>query len=239
MSGSHRSSWIFLSTTCCEVIHVLDFSILADHWDDYIAGFVHTIQASVLALIGSFLVGTVIAVFRIAPIRPLNWLGTAYVEFVRNIPLLLIVFIFYFGVPSLGVPLDGFLAGTLGLTVYTAAFIAEAIRAGILAIPKGQIEAARSSGLTYLQTMAHIVLPQAIKLVIPPLGNQFLNLVKNSSILGVVAGLDLMYHADLVSSKTFVVFDVYIFVALFYLALTVPISLGVGYLERRWARPYA
>jgi aspartate/glutamate/glutamine transport system permease protein len=215
---------------------MLDFSIIVDHWDMYMQGFGNTLKASLLALLGSLLIGIVIAVFRIAPVRPLNWLGTAYVEFIRNIPLILVVFVFFFGFPALGVRLDSFTAGTLGLTVYTAAFIAEVIRAGILAVPKGQMEAARSSGLTYLQTMRYIILPQAIKIVIPPLGNQFINLVKNSSILGVIAGLDLMYFGDLISSETFVTFDVYIFVAVFYLVLTVPLSLGVGFLERRLAR---
>jgi putative glutamine transport system permease protein len=98
------------------------------------------------------------------------------------------------------------------------------------------MEAARSSGLTYGQAMRLVILPQAVKIVIPPLGNQFINLVKNSSILAVVAGLDLMYHGDLISSRTFVVFDVYIFVAAFYLILTIPLSFGVGYLEKRLAR---
>jgi aspartate/glutamate/glutamine transport system permease protein len=215
---------------------MLDFSIIVDHWDMYMQGFGHTVKASLLALLGSLLIGIVIAVFRIAPVRPLNWFGAAYVEFIRNIPLILVVFVFFFGFPALGVRLDSFTAGTLGLTVYTAAFIAEVIRAGILSVPKGQMEAARSSGLTYLQTMRYIILPQAIKIVIPPLGNQFINLVKNSSILGVIAGLDLMYFGDLISSETFVTFDVYIFVAMFYLVLTVPLSLGVGLLERRLAR---
>ncbi|EPR29500.1 Glutamine transport system permease protein glnM [Geobacillus sp. WSUCF1] len=137
------------------------------------------------------------------------------------------------GLPAVGIRFDSFTAGTLGLMVYTAAFIAEAIRSGIQAVPKGQMEAARSSGLTYLQAMRYVILPQAVKIVIPPLGNQFINLVKNSSVLGVIAGLDLMYYGDLISSKTFVTFDVYIFVALFYLVLTIPLSLGVGYLERR------
>ncbi|BBW96351.1 amino acid ABC transporter permease [Geobacillus sp. FSL W8-0032] len=212
---------------------MLRFSILVEHWDLYMQGFGHTILASVLALIGSLALGTIIAIFRIAPIRPLNWIGTAYVEFIRNIPLVLIVFVFFMGLPAIGIRFDSFTAGTLGLMVYTAAFIAEAIRSGIQAVPKGQMEAARSSGLTYLQAMRYVILPQAVKIVIPPLGNQFINLVKNSSVLGVIAGLDLMYFGDLISSKTFVTFDVYIFVALFYLVLTIPLSLGVGYLERR------
>lgn len=207
---------------------MLDFSMLIDYWDMFLEGFLNTILASLLALVGSFFIGAIIAVFRIAPIKPLNWLGTAYVEFIRNIPLILIVFLFFYGFK-----LGGFTAGTLGLTIYTAAFIAEAIRAGILSVPKGQFEAARASGLTYIQTMRLIILPQAIKVVIPPLGNQFINLVKNSSILGVIAGLDIMYYADLISSETFVVFSVYIIVALFYLIITIPLSLTVSSIERR------
>ena len=204
----------------------------------YLQGFKNTLIASLIALGGSIAAGTLIAVMRIAPSRPLNWIGAAYVEFIRNIPIILITFIFYFGLPTLNIRMDGFTAGTIGLAVYTAAFIAEAIRAGIQSVPNGQMEAARSSGLTYIQAMYYVILPQAIKIVIPPLGNQFINLVKNSSILGVVAGLDLMYFGDLVASKTFVTFDVYIFVSLFYLIITVPLSLSVGYLEKRLAKSY-
>lgn len=214
-----------------------DITILFKHWDRFLEGFLGTIQASIIALVGSFLLGVLIAVFRIAPFKPLNWIGTVYVEFIRNIPLLLVVFIFYLGLPSLGVPIkDGFIAGTLGLTVYTASFIAESIRAGILSVPKGQSEAARATGLTYVQTMLYVILPQAIKIVIPSVGNQFLNLVKNSSILAVVAGMDLMYYADLINSDTFNAVTVYILVALFYLVLTVPLSFALHALERRFAR---
>ncbi|MBL3644374.1 amino acid ABC transporter permease [Bacillus sp. RHFB] len=210
---------------------MLDFSILTENLDMYLVGFKNTIMSSLVALVSSLILGVLIAIMRIAPIKPLNWLGTAYVEFIRNIPLLIITFFFF-----LGLKLSGLYAGTLALTIYTSSFIAEAIRAGILSVPKGQMEAARSSGLTYGQAMRLVILPQAVKIVIPPLGNQFINLVKNSSILAVVAGLDLMYHGDLISSRTFVVFDVYIFVAAFYLILTIPLSFGVGYLEKRLAK---
>lgn len=217
---------------------MLDFSILTENLDMYLQGFKNTLIASLIALGGSIAAGTLIAVMRIAPSRPLNWIGAAYVEFIRNIPIILITFIFYFGLPTLNIRLDGFTAGTIGLAVYTAAFIAEAIRAGIQSVPHGQMEAARSSGLTYVQAMYYVILPQAIKIVIPPLGNQFINLVKNSSVLSIVAGLDLMYFGDLVASKTFVTFDVYIFISLFYLVITVPLSLSVGYLEKRLAKSY-
>lgn len=211
-----------------------DVTLVFSHWDRYMEGFINTIQVSIIALIGSLLLGAIIAIFRIAPNKPLNWIGTAYVEVIRNIPLLIVVFFFYLGLPSLGITLDGFVSGTLGLTVYTASFIAEAIRAGIQAIPKGQTEAARATGLSYLQTMIHIILPQAIKIVLPAIGNQLINLVKNSSILAVVAGMDLMYYADLINSDTFLPLTVYTFVALFYLVLTVPLSFAVLYMEKKF-----
>ncbi|NOU92411.1 ABC transporter permease subunit [Paenibacillus sp. LMG 31456] len=213
----------------------LKFDILFKYWDMYLEGFWNTLQVSLIALVGSFILGTIVAVMRIAPFKPLNWMGTVFVEFIRNIPLILIVFFFFLAPSVLGLPLSGFVAGTVALTIYTAAFIAESVRAGIQAVPKGQTEAARASGLTYNQAMCYVVLPQAIKIVIPPIGNQFLNLVKNSSILSVVAGLDLMYYADLISTKSFVTFSVYIFVALFYLVITIPLSIGLSYLERRMA----
>lgn len=211
-----------------------DIHILFDHWDRFSAGFFHTIGSSALALVGSFILGTIIAVMRIAPLKPLNWIGTAYVEFIRNIPLLLVVFVFFLGLPTLGVPLDGFTSGTLGLMVYTASFIAEAIRAGIQSVPSGQSEAARATGLSYMQTMVHIILPQAIKIVLPSISNQFINLVKNSSILAVVSGFDLMYYADLINADTYVPLTVYTIVALFYLILTLPLSMAVHYMERRF-----
>ncbi|WP_342564206.1 amino acid ABC transporter permease [Paenibacillus sp. FSL R7-0345] len=217
---------------------MMDFSILTDYFSLYLEGFWGTVLSSVLALIGSFVLGAIIAVFRITTVRGLRWFGTGYVEFVRNIPLLLVVYIFYYGPSALGFTLDGFTAGTIGLAVYTSAFIAEAIRAGIMAVPKGQMEAARSSGLSYIQTMTDVILPQAIKLVIPPLGNQFINLIKNSSVLTIVAGFDLMYFADSISTETYRTFDTYIFVAVFYLVLTVPLSYGVRVWERRLQRKY-
>ncbi|MFJ8234857.1 amino acid ABC transporter permease [Ureibacillus sp. NPDC094379] len=215
---------------------MLDFTILSENWDMFFEGFKNTLFVSFLALIGSFILGTILAVFRIAPIKPLNWIGSIYVEFIRNIPLLIILFFIFTGLPVFEIRLSGFVAGTLALMIYTAAFIAEAIRAGILSVPKGQMEAARSSGLTYTQAMAHVILPQAIKIVIPPLGNQFINLVKNSSILTIVAAGELMYQGDLISSRTYVIFDVYIFVAILYLVITLPLSYGVNRLEKRLAK---
>ena len=122
-----------------------DFSILTNNIDMYLEGFKYTVMSSVIALIGSFILGVILAVMRIAPISILNWIGSAFVEFVRNIPLVLIAFIFYFALPVIGITLNGFVAGTVTLTVYTA-FIAEVIRAGILSVAKGQMEALALQG---------------------------------------------------------------------------------------------
>lgn len=116
----------------------MNVSILFDNFSMYMDGFYHTLLASVIALAGSFVLGVAVAVMRITVFKPLQWLGTAYVEFIRNIPLLLITFVFYFGLPNAGLRLDGFQAGTVALTIYTSAFIAEAIRAGIQSVSKGR-----------------------------------------------------------------------------------------------------
>ncbi|WP_268626537.1 amino acid ABC transporter permease [Paenibacillus alvei] len=213
----------------------INFTILSEHLDRYLIGLGGTLAASLISLVASFILGAIIAVFRITPVKPLQWLGTIYVEFIRNIPLMLIAFFTLVGLPLvIGTVLIPFVAGLTALTVYTSAFIAEVIRAGIQAIPKGQMEAARSSGLTYTQAMWHIILPQAVKLVIPPLGNQFLNLVKNSSIFTVLSATDIMYQADLINSDTFDTFSTYIFAAMFYLVLTIPLSFGIRYLEHKY-----
>jgi aspartate/glutamate/glutamine transport system permease protein len=213
----------------------INFSILSEHLDRYLIGLGGTLAASLISLVASFILGAIIAVFRITPVKPLQWLGAIYVEFIRNIPLMLIAFFTLVGLPLvIGTVLIPFVAGLTALTVYTSAFIAEVIRAGIQAIPKGQMEAARSSGLTYTQAMWHVILPQAVKLVIPPLGNQFLNLVKNSSIFTVLSATDIMYQADLINSDTFDTFSTYIFAAMFYLVLTIPLSFGIRYLELKY-----
>jgi putative glutamine transport system permease protein len=211
-------------------------NILVNHIDEFLLGLSITFAVSLLALVGSLILGTVVAILCVSPFAVIVTTGRIYVEFIRNTPLLLQIFLFYYGLPSLNIPISAFGAGTLGLTVYTSAFIGEAIRAGILAIPRGQSEAARATGLTYLHNFQYVILPQAFKMVIPTIGNQFINLVKNSAILSVIAGMDLMYHADLIATKTFHTFETYLLVTLFYLLLTIPLSICVNWLEHRLHR---
>ncbi|MGB7460549.1 MAG: amino acid ABC transporter permease [Carnobacterium jeotgali] len=208
-------------------------TILTTYPDVLIDGFINTLFSSVIALFFSLIIGTLMAILQLAKNKWISGLANAYVEFFKNIPLLIIVMFFYVVVPLYWFSINGFTAGTIGLTIYTSAFIAETVRAGIMGVPKGQTEAGLSTGLTQNETMRYIVLPQAFKIVIPPLGNQFINLVKNSSVLAMVTGLDLMYQGDLIASETFNTFDTYILIGLIYLIITLPLTYLMSYIERR------
>lgn len=211
------------------------FTLLSQYGDQLLIGFRNTLIASIIALVFSLVIGGLIGVLQTADNAVLKRIGNIYVEFFRNIPLLIIVMFFYVVVPLYWFNINGFTAGIIGLTIYTSAFVADVVRSGIQSVPKGQMEAGLSQGFTFWETMRYIVLPQAIKIVIPPLGNQFINLVKNSSILAMVAGLDLMYYGDLIANETFNTFDTYILVGLFYLVITVPLTYAMNKVEQRLA----
>jgi len=164
--------------------------ILTHYWSELIQGLGYTLLSSIIALIFSTIIGTMFAIFEVLPNRAMQIIGRVYIEIFRNIPLLVIAMFFYVIITMYVAKIDGFTAGTIGLTIYTSSFIAETVRAGILAVDDGQMEGARANGMSYWQAMRFIVLPQAFKIVIPPLGNQFINLVKNSSVLAFVAGFD-------------------------------------------------
>ncbi|AEJ23304.1 ABC-type amino acid transport system, permease component [Weissella koreensis KACC 15510] len=202
---------------------------------EFLVGFGWTLLSSVIALIGSLILGTFFAIVEVIPNKITHYLARLYIEVLRNVPLLVVTMFFYIVMASV-LKINGFMAGTIGLMLYTSAFIAETVKAGIFAVDPGQYEGARSNGLSWWETMRMIILPQAFKYVIPPLGNQFVNLVKNSSILAFVAGFDLMYQANQISQLTFDTFNPYIIVGLFYLVITMPISYYMRYLEDKLAR---
>ncbi|AXY25232.1 glutamine ABC transporter permease [Suicoccus acidiformans] len=213
-------------------------TIIQNYSPMLLEGFKNTLIASVLALFFSLMIGILMGMLQISQNRLVSALATAYVEFFRNIPLLVITMFFYVAVPMMGVPVSGFQAGVIGLTLYTSSFIADNVRAGILSIDRGQYEAGISQGMSASQVMRYIILPQAIRVVIPPLGNQFINLVKNSSTLAMVAGMDLMYYGDLIASETFMTLSTYVVVGVFYLLITVPLTWLMQYVEKRLAQAY-
>lgn len=211
-------------------------TILTQNWHLLLEGFGVTIICSLLALVFSLILGTTFALLQLLPNRFWRLVGNVYIEIFRNLPLLIITMVFYVVLPNYTpLKLNGFTAGTIGLTLYTSAFIAETVRAGILSLGDGQLEGARANGLTYWQAMRHIILPQAFKLSIPALGNQFINMVKNSSVLSFVAGIDLMYQGQIVANTTYETTQTYLWVGVFYLCLTLPISYYMRHLEKRLA----
>ncbi len=207
-----------------------------DNLDLYVDGFVKTLQLSVLGAIGAFLLGTLLAAMRVSPIPPLRAAGAVYVEIVRNTPLTVVFFFLVFAMPQLNLALPFFTAAALALTLYTAAFVCEVVRSGVNSVAAGQAEAARAIGLTFPQTLRLIVLPQAFRTVVPPLGNVLIALEKNSSIAAAFAVTELTAVGKrLATANPEAVIPVLVGVAIAYLALTVPTGLLVGWLERKVA----
>ncbi|HEY1077711.1 MAG TPA: amino acid ABC transporter permease [Fontimonas sp.] len=191
-----------------------------------------TLKLSVLSLLFALPLGLVAGLGRVAQNPAARALAATYVEVIRGTPLLVQIFIFYFFVGTV-LNLSAITAGVAALSVFTGAYLAEIIRAGIEAVPRGQMEAARSLGLNYVQAMRHVILPQALKKALPPLAGQFINLIKDSSLVSVMALTDLTKAGREVVSSTFSPFEVWFTVAAMYFVLTGALSLWVRRLERR------
>lgn len=209
------------------------WAALARDWPEFAAGFAMTVAVSCLALALALGLGILFGMLGTAHRRPLRWCNRVYVEFIQNTPLVIQVLFLYHGLPHLGVTLPVFTVGVLGVGIYHGAYIAEVVRAGIQFIPRGQMEAAYSQGLSFWQAMRHIILPQARRVMYPPLTNQAVNLIKNTSVMAMVAGGELMYRADSWSSNNLYYGPAYIITGLLYLALCLPLAMYARRLERR------
>jgi His/Glu/Gln/Arg/opine family amino acid ABC transporter permease subunit len=207
--------------------------------DLFFGGFWLTIQISVLGLIGALVVGTLVALMRVSPVAPLRWIGGSYVEFFRNTPLVVQLFFLFFGLPFLGLRFSAdlfeniFRAAFVGMALYHGAYVAEVVRGGLLAVDRGQIEAARSLGLSYSQMLREVQLPQTFRAVIPPLGNVAIALVKNTSLASAIGVTELLGAAETVESRTFRAEEAFVAATLLYLVLTIPLGALVNLLERR------
>ncbi len=195
-------------------------------------GLIVTIKISLWSLIFALVIGLIIGLMRISSNIALRKLSVTYVELIRGTPLLVQIFIVYFFFGTV-LDLDRFTAGVIALSVFTAAYVAEIVRAGIQAIPKGQMEAARSLGMNYVQAMIYVILPQAFKRTLPPLAGQFINLIKDSSLVSVISITDLTKAGREVVSGSFAPFEVWFTVAFLYLILTSSLSWAIQRLEVR------
>src|SRR5688572_19262731 len=187
-----------------------------------------TVSLTLLAFTAAMVVGTVVAAFRVSPVPPLRWAGATYVELVRNTPLAVLFVLFYFGVTKVGIIYGPFTSAVIVLGAYTGAFVAETVRSGVNAVATGQAEAARALGLTFPQVLRIVVLPQAFRTVVAPLGNLFIALTKNSSVASVISVLELTEVADRLNTSTARPIPVFLGAAVAYLVLTMPSGWAVG-----------
>lgn len=209
----------------------LDWSVVTtgQYHEWLLTGIEITIKLSVVSIVLSFIIGLLIAVMRMSAVKPVRWFALGYLEFFRNTPLLVQIFFWYFGsykilpeaVNTWLTAMDfEFAAAVIALTIYTSAFIAEDIRSGIMSIPKEQMEAARSAGFSYMRSMQYIILPQAVRITIPPLIGQFLNLTKNSSLAMTIGVAELTYQSRQIESYTFKAFEAFAAATIVYVALS-------------------
>ena len=207
---------------------------LSEYSDFFFEGFRNTLILAVGGMIGSLVIGLVGASLRVWGGPFLSPLGTAYVEFFRNTPLLvqLSFCAVLFAPRNLGISSNPIVVGILGLAIYTGAYVTEAIRSGILSVDPRQIEAARSLGLSQIATLRFVVLPQAIRTVIPPLGNIAIALTKNTAIVSAIAANELLKVAGIIETRT-ASFDGYIAALIGFWSLTLPLAFIVSRLERR------
>ncbi len=197
-------------------------------------GLIVTLWISAAASFFGLIIGLITGLCRVANNVTLRQLSIFYIELIRGTPLLVQIFIFYYFLGTV-LDIDRFVAGICALAIFAGAYVAEIIRAGIQSIPKGQMEAARSLGMNVAQAMIHIILPQAFKRVLPPLAGQFISLIKDSSLVSVIAITDLTKSGREVITSTFAVFEIWFIVALLYFIMTSALSQVIAWVERRLA----
>lgn len=211
----------------------MDFSFLSNYYMFFVNGAKFTIFLAFFTVLIGVMLGVILALMKLSNKKILNIIATAYVEFIRGTPVLVQLYIVFYGLPHIGISLPDFVAGIIALSVNSSAYVAEIIRAGIQAVDKGQMEAARSLGMPPAMSMRYIIIPQAIKNILPALGNEFIVVIKESSIASIIGIHELMYNADTVRGNIFQPFEPLIVAAIMYFLMTFTLSKIIGTFERR------
>jgi glutamate transport system permease protein len=206
--------------------------VFVDNFDVYWQGFRTTVSLTALSFALAIAIGTVLATFRVSPIRPLRLAATTYVEIVRNTPLTVHILLAFFGWPKLGFRFGPFTTAVIVLAYYTGAFVGETIRAGINTVGQGQVDAARAVGLRFDQVLGKVVLPQAVRSVVAPLGSVLSALVRNSAVAYVISVHDLMGVSDRLITETARPVPVLLGAAISYYAITIPLAFFINYVDR-------
>ena len=209
--------------------------VVLDNLDQFLTGMRATVVLTLASFAIAAVLGLLAAGFRVSPVPPLRVAGAFYVNIVRNTPLAVLFVLFYFGLTKVGLVYEPFVTAIIVLSLYTGTFVAETVRAGINSVARGQGEAARSLGMTFPQLLTVVVLPQAVRTVVQPLGSIFIALIKNSALATIISVSNLGKTADALATQTAEYVPIYLGTAVAYLLLTLPSGQAVGWLERKVA----
>ena len=213
-----------------------DFSLIWNSLPLLLAGAGVTIEITAIAVGLGFIFGLITSVCRLSGVKILQVIAVCYVNIIRGTPMLVQIFLIYFALPMvIGERINPFVAAVAACSINSGAYVSEIFRAGIQSVDKGQMEAGRSLGLSWMQTMRYVILPQAFKHVIPPLGNEFISMTKETSLVSVIGFEELTRRGQLIIAKTYGSFEIWLTVAAIYLVMTLTIARLVSYLERRSA----
>jgi len=212
----------------------LDFSPVFSGWPNLLKGAVVTVEITAMSLVLGCIMGLLVGIGRLKPQRRIIYtLCTSYVAVIRGTPLLVQLFLLFFGLPQFNILLPAFVCGVLGLGIYSGAYVSEIVRGSIQSIDRGQMEAARSLGMSYGTAMRTIILPQALVRMIPPLGNEFIALIKNSALVSLLTIHDVMHEGQKIISVSYRSLEVYLAIAAIYFVLTGLTTLGLRHIEQR------
>jgi polar amino acid transport system permease protein len=211
----------------------VDFLSMVKYTPLFISGLIMTLKLTFLAVTIGVLMGLFIALMKMSSIKPIKFVASSYIEVIRGTPLLVQLLLIYNGLMQFGMNIPAFTAGVSALAINSSAYVAEIIRAGIQAVDPGQNEAARSLGMTHAMAMRYVIIPQAIKNILPALGNEFIVMLKESAIVSVIGFADLTRQADIIQSVTCRYFEPYIIIAAIYFIMTLTFSKLLSLFERR------
>ncbi|MEJ8554366.1 amino acid ABC transporter permease [Tepidibacter sp. Z1-5] len=213
----------------------MDFSFLSKYYMFFLIGTKNTVLLSICSVFIGVILGLFVSLMKLSKNKVLNIISSVYIEILRGTPILVQLFIVYYGLPTLGIDMPPFVAGIIALSINSSAYVAEIVRAGIQAVDKGQMEAARSLGMSNRMAMRYIIIPQGLKNILPALGNEFIVLIKESSIVMVVGIPEVMYNTNIVRGNTFQPFEPLIVAAIIYFILTFTLSKFMNKIERGMA----
>lgn len=209
-----------------------DLSVVLDNWALFARGTWLTVIIAAAAVVAGFLISVPVALMALSHRRVLRWLATAYVEWFRNIPFIVVLYLFFYGLPFAGVRLAEAIVGTIALAFFASSYFAEIVRGAILAVPKGQMEAARAIGMSYFQGLWEIVAPQTLRLLLPPSTNTSISMLKETSVLSTITVAELTYQGLVVQGNTFAPFEVFLTTAAIYWVVTAIFAHGMHRVEK-------